>query len=246
MYIFLDSDDILKFDAIDNMIKAIYMNNFGYKADIFSFGADAVKEGKIYNNFIPVRRIGLITNTKCDYNILNFFFNNYNGWNRVMWNKIFKASLLKKIYFKIYTNLSEKNSFFDREDIVHNTLIFMCANSFLDIGINIITYRLDDNRHQEQDNKKRVIFQINYFNNLIKIIRNKEMIKDKSDEYKKILYEKLYKYIDQEIVVCNYLINRYNLKDYVKNYIYNTKNIDIDSSIKYDNGKLIFEDKNIL
>ena len=72
------------------------------------------------------------------------------------------------------------------------------------------------------------------------------MIKDKSDEYKKILYEKLYKYIDQEIVVCNYLINRYNLKDYVKNYIYNMKNIDIDSSIKYDNGKLIFEDKNIL
>ena len=48
MYIFFDSDDILKFDAIDNMIKAIYMNNFGYKADIFSFGADAVKEGKIY------------------------------------------------------------------------------------------------------------------------------------------------------------------------------------------------------
>ena len=243
---FFDSDDILKSDAINNMINSINNNEFGCKPDIISFESDCIKNGKITNNFIKSDYYGLITNAENDYNILNFFFNNYNGWNRVMWNKIFKASLLKKIYFKIYTNLSEKNSFFAREDIVHNTLIFMCANSFLDIGINIITYRLDDDRHQEQDNKKRVIFQINYFNNLIKIIRNKEMIKDKSDEYKKILYEKLYKYIDQEIVVCNYLINRYNLKDYVKSYIYNTKNIDIDSSIRYDNGKLIFEDKNIL
>ena len=130
---FFDSDDILKFDAIDNMIKAIYMNNFGYKADIFSFGADAVKEGKIYNNFIPVRRIGLITNTKCDYNILNFFFDKYDGWNRVMWNKIYKASFLKEIYFEVYDDLNEKNSFFAHEDCLHNILIFMHVNSFLEI-----------------------------------------------------------------------------------------------------------------
>ena len=115
------------------MIKAIYKNKFGYKADIFSFGADSVREGKIYNNFIPFRRIGLITNTKCDYNILNFFFDKYDGWNRVMWNKIYKASFLKEIYFEVYDDLNEKNSFFSHEDCLHNILIFMHVNSFLEI-----------------------------------------------------------------------------------------------------------------
>lgn len=243
---FFDSDDILKTDAIDNMIKAINNNEFGVKPDIISFEADCIKNGKITHNFIRVHHYGLITNSKYDYNILNFFFNNYNGWDRVMWNKIFNASFLKKIYFEIYNNLNEKNSFFAREDNIHNILIFMHANSFLDIERNIITYRMDEDRHQELDNKKRIIFQIIYFNNLVKIVRNKNLIKNKSNEYKKILYEKLYEYIKQEISVCNYLINRYNLKDYIKNYIYEMKNSDIDPSIKFDNEKLIFEDKNIL
>ena len=237
---FFDSDDILKFDAIDNMIKAIYTNNFGYKADIFSFGADAVKEGKIYNNFIPVRRIGLITNTKCDYNILNFFFDKYDGWNRVMWNKIYKASFLKEIYFEVYDDLNEKNSFFAHEDRLHNILIFMHVNSFLEIEKNIIIHRLDKDRHKKIDNKNQIIFQIIYFNNLIKIIRNKKLIKNKSDDYKHILYKNLCIYIKKEIENCNYFIdNGYNIKDYIKN-------IDIDPSIKFDNEKLIFEDKNIL
>ena len=237
---FFDSDDILKFDAIDNMIKAIYMNNFGYKADIFSFGADAVKEGKIYNNFIPSRRIGLITNTKCDYNILNFFFDKYDGWNRVMWNKIYKASFLKEIYFEVYDDLNEKNSFFAHEDYLHNILIFMHVNSFLEIEKNIIIHRLDKDRHKKIDNKNQIIFQIIYFNNLIKIIRNKKLIKNKSDDYKHILYKNLCIYIKREIENCNYFIdNGYDIKDYIKN-------IDIDPSIKFDNEKLIFEDKNIL
>ena len=237
---FFDSDDILKFDAIDNMIKAIYMNNFGYKADIFSFGADSVREGKIYNNFIPSRRIGLITNTKCDYNILNFFFDKYDGWYRVMWNKIYKASFLKEIYFEIYDDLNEKNSFFAHEDCLHNILIFMHVNSFLEIEKNIIIHRLDKDRHKKIDNKNQIIFQIIYFNNLIKIIRNKKLIKNKSDDYKHILYKNLCIYIKREIENCNYFIdNGYDIKDYIKN-------IDIDPSIKFDNEKLIFEDKNIL
>ena len=237
---FFDSDDILKFDAIDNMIKAIYRNNFGYKADIFSFGADSVREGKIYNNFIPSRRIGLITNTKCDYNILNFFFDKYDGWYRVMWNKIYKASFLKEIYFEIYDDLNEKNSFFAHEDYLHNILIFMHVNSFLEIEKNIIIHRLDKDRHKKIDNKNQIIFQIIYFNNLIKIIRNKKLIKNKSDDYKHILYKNLCIYIKREIEYCNYLIdNRYDIKNYIKN-------IDIDPSIKFDNEKLIFEDKNIL
>ena len=237
---FFDSDDILKFDAIDNMIKAIYRNNFGYKADIFSFGADSVREGKIYNNFIPSRRIGLITNTKCDYNILNFFFDKYDGWYRVMWNKIYKASFLKEIYFEIYDDLNEKNSFFAHEDYLHNILIFMHVNSFLEIEKNIIIHRLDKDRHKKIDNKNQIIFQIIYFNNLIKIIRNKKLIKNKSDDYKHILYKNLCIYIKREIENCNYFIdNGYDIKDYIKN-------IDIDPSIKFDNEKLIFEDKNIL
>lgn len=237
---FFDSDDILKFDAIDNMIKAIYRNNFGYKADIFSFGADSVREGKIYNNFIPSRRIGLITNTKCDYNILNFFFDKYDGWYRVMWNKIYKASFLKEIYFEIYDDLNEKNSFFAHEDCLHNILIFMHVNSFLEIEKNIIIHRLDKDRHKKIDNKNQIIFQIIYFNNLIKIIRNKKLIKNKSDDYKHILYKNLCIYIKREIENCNYFIdNGYDIKDYIKN-------IDIDPSIKFDNEKLIFEDKNIL
>ena len=237
---FFDSDDILKFDAIDNMIKAIYMYNFGYKADIFSFGADAVREGKIYNNFIPSRRIGLITNTKCDYNILNFFFDKYDGWYRVMWNKIYKASFLKEIYFEVYDDLNEKNSFFAHEDCLHNILIFMHVNSFLEIEKNIIIHRLDKDKHKKIDNKNQIIFQIIYFNNLIKIIRNKKLIKNKSDDYKHILYKNLCIYIKKEIENCNYFIdNGYDIKDYIKN-------IDIDPSIKFDNEKLIFEDKNIL
>ena len=243
---FFDSDDILKPDAIDNMIKAINKNVFEYKPDVISFEADCIKNGKITHNFIRVHHYGLITNSEYDYNILNFFFNNYNGWDRVMWNKIFNASFLKKIYFEVYNDLSEKNSFFAREDNIHNILIFMYANSFLDIERNIITYRLDEDRHQEIDNKNRIIFQMNYINNLVKIIRNKKIIKNKSNEYKKILYENLYTYINREIAVCNYLINRYSFKDYVKNYICNMKNININPSIKFNNEKLIFEDKNIL
>ena len=238
--LFFSRIEILKFDAIDNMIKAIYRNKFGYKADIFSFGADAIKEGKIYNNFIPVQRIGLIINTKCDYNILNFFFDKYDGWYRVMWNKIYKASFLKEIYFEIYDDLNEKNSFFAHEDYLHNILIFMHVNSFLEIEKNIIIHRLDKDRHKKIDNKNQIIFKIIYFNNLIKIIRNKKLIKNKSDDYKHILYKNLCIYIKREIEYCNYLIdNRYDIKDYIKN-------IDIDPSIKFDNEKLIFEDKNIL
>lgn len=237
---FFDSDDILKFDAIDNMIKAIYRNNFGYKADIFSFGADAVRVGKIYNNFIPSQRTSLITNTKCDYNILKFFFDKYDGWYRVMWNKIYKASFLKEIYFEFYDDLNEKNSFFAHEDCLHNILIFMHVNSFLEIEKNIIIHRLDKDRHKKIDNKNQIIFQIIYFNNLIKIIRNKKLIKNKSDDYKHILYRNLCTYIKQEIEYCNHFIDKgYNIKDYIKN-------IDIDPSIKFDNEKLIFEDKNIL
>ena len=238
--LFFSRIEILKFDAIDNMIKAIYRNKFGYKADIFSFGADAIKEGKIYNNFIPVQRIGLIINTKCDYNILNFFFDKYDGWYRVMWNKIYKASFLKEIYFEIYDDLNEKNSFFAHEDYLHNILIFMHVNSFLEIEKNIIIHRLDKDRHKKIDNKNQIIFKIIYFNNLIKIMRNKKLIKNKSDDYKHILYKNLCIYIKREIEYCNYLIdNRYDIKDYIKN-------IDIDPSIKFDNEKLIFEDKNIL
>lgn len=243
---FFDSDDILKSDAINNMIKAINKNAFGCKPDIISFGADCIKNGKISHNFIKIRNHGLITNIKCDYNILNFFLNKYKRWNRVMWNKIFRTSLLKKIYFEIFDNLNEKNSFFDREDSLHNILIFICANSFLDIEKNIVTYRIDEDRHQKIDNEKRIISQINYFNNLVKIIRNKNIIKNKSYEYKKILYDNLFIRIKLEITLCNYLINKYNFKEYVKNYIYDMKNIDIDPSIKFDNEKLIFEDKNIL
>lgn len=243
---FFDSDDILKSDAIDNMIKAIYKNEFGVKPDIISFEADRIENGKISHNFVHFQHFGLITNVKYDYNILNFFFNNYNGMNRVMWNKIFKASFLKEIYFEVYDDLNDKNSFFAQEDNIHNILIFMYANSFLDIDRNIITYRLDEDRHQEIDNKKRIIFRIFYLNILIKITRNKKIIKNKSNEYKKILYDNLYRYIKQEISVCNYLINRYGLRDYIKNYIHDIKNINIDSSIKFDDEKLIFEDKNIL
>ena len=50
----------------------------------------------------------------------------------------------------------------------------------------------------------------------------------------------MYIYIKREIENCNYFIdNGYDIKDYIKN-------IDIDPSIKFDNEKLIFEDKNIL
>ena len=237
---FFDSDDILKSDAIDNMIKAIYKNKFGCKPDIISFETDCIKNGNITHNFIEFRHFGLITNEEYDYNVLNFFFNNYKGWVRVMWNKIFKTSLLKKIYYEEINFLYSEYTFFDKEDHIHNTLIFMYADSFLDIERNIITYRLDEDRHQKIDNKKRIIYLINHVNAYIKILRNIKLIKNKSDEYKGILYEKLYDIIRREIVVGNYLINRYNLKDYIKNYIHHNP------SIKFDNEKLIFEDKNIL
>jgi uncharacterized membrane protein len=230
------------------MIKSIYENEFGCKPDIISFKADCVKNGKIIHDFIRFQHFGLITNTEYDYNILNFFFNKYNGWNRVMWNKIFKTSLLKKIYFDEINFLHSRYTFFNREDHIHNTLIFMYADSFLDIERNIITYRLDEDRHQEiLDNKKRIKYLFNHYNTYTKIFRNVKLIKNKSDKYKKILYERLFKYIKQEIAVGNYLINRYNLKDYIKNYIYNMKDNDIDPSIKFiNNEKLIFEYKNIL
>ena len=242
---FFDSDDILKSNAIDNMIKAINKNVFGCKPDIISFEADCIKNGKITHNFIEVHNYGLIINEEYDYNILNFFFNNYNGWDRVMWNKIFKTSLLKKIYFEEFNFLYKKYMFFNKEDQIHNILIFMYADSFLDIERNIITYRLDENRHKELDNKKRIIFLLNHINAYTKIFRNIKSIKNKSDEYKKILYKNLYEYIKREISVGNYIINRYNLKDYIKNYIHDMTD-DIDPSIKFNNEKLIFEDKNIL
>ena len=157
-----------------------------------------------------------------------------------MWNKIYKASFLKEIYFEVYDDLNEKNSFFVHEDCLHNILIFMLVNSFLGIEKNIIIHRLDKDRHEKIDNKNKIIFQIIYFNNLIKIIRNKKLIKNKSDDYKHILYRNLCTYIKQEIEYCNYFIdNGYNIKDYIKN-------IDIDPSIKFDNEKLIFEYENIL
>ena len=243
---FFDSDDILKTDAIDNMIKAINKNVFGCKPDIISFEADCIKNGKITHNFIDFQHYGLITNEEYDYNILNFFFNNYNGWYRVMWNKIFKTSLLKKIYFEEFNFLYKKYMFFNKEDQIHNILIFMYADSFLDIERNIITYRLDEDRHKELDNKKRIIYLLNHINAYTKIFRNIKSIKNKSDEYKKILYKNLYEYIKREISVGNYIINRYNLKDYIKNYIHDMKDDDIDPSIKFNNEKLIFEDKNIL
>ena len=243
---FFDSDDILKTDAIDNMIKAINKNVFGCKPDIISFEADCIKNGKITHNFIDFQHYGLITNTEYDYNILNFFFNNYNGWYRVMWNKIFKTSLLKKIYFEEFNFLYKKYMFFNKEDQIHNILIFMYADSFLDIERNIITYRLDEDRHKELDNKKRIIYLLNHINAYTKIFRNIKSIKNKSDEYKKILYKNLYEYIKREISVGNYIINRYNLKEYIKNYIHDMKDDDIDPSIKFNNEKLIFEDKNIL
>lgn len=116
----------------------------------------------------------------------------------------------------------------------------MHVNSFLEIEKNIIVYRLDKDRHEKIDNKNKIIFQIIYFNNLIKIIRNKKLIKNKSDDYKHILYRNLCTYIKREIEYCNYFIdNGYNIKDYIKN-------IDIDPSIKFDNEKLIFEYENIL
>lgn len=242
---FFDSDDILKSDAIDNMIKAINKNVFGCKPDIISFEADCIKSGKVTHNFIEFRHYGLITNKEYDYNILNFFFNNYNGWDRVMWNKIFKTSLLKKIYFEEFNFLYKKYMFFNKEDQIHNILIFMYADSFLDIDRNIITYRLDEDRHQELDNKKRIIYLLNHINAYTKIFRNIKSIKNKTDEYKKLLYKNLYDYIKREISVGNYIINRYNLKDYIKNYIHDMTD-DIDSSIKFNNEKLIFEDKNIL
>lgn len=243
---YFDSDDILKPDAIDNMIKAIYMNKFGCKADIFSFGADIISEGKIKNNLIPFRRIGLITNTECDYNVLNFFFDKCGGWNEVMWNKIYKASLLKEIYFKNFDDLNEKNSFFGHEDTLYNILIFMHANSFLEIEKNIITHILDENRHVNdtdiiKDKNKKIFYKIIYLNNLIKIIRNKKIIKNKSNDYKRILYENLRMYVYHEIIDINYFIDKHSLKDYIK-----IIDIDIDPSIKFDNGKLIFENKNIL
>jgi hypothetical protein len=163
-----------------------------------------------------------------------------------MWNKIFKTSLLKKIYFEEFNFLYKKYMFFNKEDQIHNILIFMYADSFLDIERNIITYRLDEDRHKELDNKKRIIYLLNHVNAYIKIFRNIKSIKNKSDEYKKILYKNLYEYIKREISVGNYIINRYNLKDDIKKYIYNMKDDDIDQSIKFNNEKLIFEDKNIL
>lgn len=240
-----DSDDILKPDAIDNMIKAIYTNKFGCKADIFSFGADEIKDGKIKNNLIPFQQFGLITNDKCDYNILNFFFDKYGGYNVVLWNKIYKASLLKKINFEVYGDLNEKDSFYFNDDKLYNIIIFMYANSFLEIEKNIITYTKDKIRHINNknitDKSKRLFYKIIYLNNLIKIIRNKKIIKDKSNDYKRILYKNLYICVYREITDINYFINKYCLKDYIKSI-----NIDIDPSIKFDNGKLIFEDKNIL
>ena len=116
----------------------------------------------------------------------------------------------------------------------------MHVNSFLEIEKNIIIHRLDKDRHKKIDNKNQIIFQIIYFNNLIKIIRNKKLIKKKNENYKNILYKNLCIYIKREIENCNYFIdNGYDIKDYIKN-------IDIDPSIKFDNEKLIFEDKNIL
>ena len=243
---FFDSDDILKSDAIDNMIKAINKNTFGCKPDIISFETDCIKNGKITHNFIQSQHFGLITNEKYDYNILNFFFNNYNDWNRVMWNKIIKASILKKIYFKEFNFLYRKYMFFKREDMIHNILVFMYADSFLDIDRNIITYRLDEDRHQELDNEKRIMHSLNRVNVYTKIFRNIKNIKNKSDEYKRLLHEKIYEYINREITIGNYLINRYNLQDYIKNYIHDMKKIDVELSVNFDNGKLIFEDKNIL
>ena len=243
---YFDSDDILKPDAIDNMIEAIYTNKFGCKADIFSFGADMIREGKIKNNFISFRQFGLITNDKCDYNILNFFFDKYGGWNIVMWNKIYRASLLKEIYFEVYDELNEKNSFFEHEDCLHNILIFIHTNSFLEIEKNIITHRLDENRYVNNtdvtiNKNKELFYKIIYLNNLIKIIRNKKIIKNKSNDYKRILYKNLYICVYHEITDINYFIYKYSLEDYIKSI-----DINIDPSIKFDNGKLIFENKNIL
>lgn len=163
-----------------------------------------------------------------------------------MWNKIIKASILKKIYFKEFNFLYRKYMFFKREDMIHNILVFMYADSFLDIDRSIITYRLDEDRHQELDNEKRIMHSLNRVNVYTKIFRNIKNIKNKSDEYKRLLHEKIYEYINREITIGNYLINRYNLQDYIKNYIHDMKKIDVELSVNFDNGKLIFEDKNIL
>ena len=87
---------------------------------------------------------------------------------------------------------------------------------------------------------------LNRVNVYTKIFRNIKNIKNKSDEYKRLLHEKIYEYINREITIGNYLINRYNLQDYIKNYIHDMKKIDVELSVNFDNGKLIFEDKNIL
>ena len=246
---FLDSDDIMKPEAIDLMINEIYNNKYNYKEpDVISFICEETKNGvtEIIRNKED-SFIGIKTNNEFDFSILELFSSKtIYGYYCVMWDKLYKTSVLKNIYLKKLNNFFDDiGKIFNREDDTHNMIIFSFINSFISTTDVILTYRKDDDRHKDLDNEARVINLINYFLVHFKFKNTKYLWTNKSVTFINLLNEIIDRKVKTNKAIANYLIELYHLEEKIKS-IYDNKNNSINEYFDFSTGKLILKNKNIL
>ena len=246
---FLDSDDIMKPDAIELMINEIYNNKYNYKEpDVISFVCEETKD----NISKIVRKkedsfIGIKVNDKFDFSILELYNSKtIYGYYRVMWDKIYKTSVLKNIYLKKLNNFFEDiGKIFSGEDDTHNMIIFSFINSFISTTDIILTYRKDEDRHKELDNDARIINMVNYFLAHFKFKNEKYLWSNKSITFINLLNNLIDREIKTNKAIINFLIELYHLEEKIKS-IYNEKDSLINKYFDFSDGKLILKNKNIL
>ena len=195
---FIDSDDIFHFKTLE----IAYENILKYNSDVIRFD--------YINNFTNKKIINI--NQKIDtYTITNFSMTM--GWCCVTWNKLWKASIIKKNYITF-------ESIKSGEDNVFNAKIFPFLKKIIILNVKLVYHRqVPGSLSSYKTNKSYNLY--NSIPSIINTWKNKNIIKEENSE--KIFYSLLnyVSYLDENYkkLFYKYLINEKTIfnKKFIKN-----------------------------
>lgn len=254
----MDSDDILKPNAVDIILKNIDNNFLGKKdLDIIGFSYDY-----FYQNEKDLIKMNVSGNGRFlgyknneDKKLFRYLLENKTQIH-VLWDKVFKRKMLIESINKSYnsveslTDFCKNHKIFTNEDVYFLSVVMTHAKSYLSVDNKIISYNKTNNRHEKLFNNVLEEFEVKSSHIEFIIYLEKFL-----NEIYKNDYPEIYNIAQKRIIIiiisqyCK-LINRLleNASEKEKKIIidtYNDKYINIINKEIID-GKLTIDDENIL
>ena len=130
-YIFLDSDDSLK----ENALTILYTYIQQYQADCIIYGMDRVADSKIVQKFVPEINDNLLVTDKEILYSMVFTKSDYNA----IWRKAVRRSVFQGLDYSQYYHLSHG------EDLLQSLEIYKYSNHVLFVNDSLYNYTINPN-----------------------------------------------------------------------------------------------------